>query len=120
MSAISNKKLPKTINLNEEYTNNFIFCHAGQETAIETLHSYKGIDFEKSFSVEYSESVVKFVQNNYGVGIISDFVLSNEKFIYKANINPKIEIGMIDTNFSSLSPAAIKMKEIIEDSIDFL
>lgn len=121
MCAINNQPILKTLNLCEERAEKLIFCHAGQETAMEILHSYKGINFEKSFIVEQPETVVKFVESGYGVGIISDFVLSsiNQALIYKVDIEPKIEIeiGIIAINFSDLSPAAIKMKEIIEAEI---
>lgn len=121
MCAIYNQPFPKELNLYEGNAEKLIFCHAGQETAMEILHSYKGIHFEKSFIVEQPETVVKFVENGYGVGIISDFVLSsiNQDLIYKADIEPKIEIeiGMIAINFSDLGPAAAKMVEIIETQI---
>lgn len=123
MCAISSQPFSRKIDLYEEHTENLIFCHAGQETAIEILHSYSDIHFEKSFIVQQPEAVVKFVENGYGIGIISDFVLSSvaKSSVYKTDIEPKIEIqiGIIAINFSDLSPAAIKMKEIIEEQIPF-
>lgn len=121
MCAISSQPLSKKVNLYKEPAENLIFCHAGQETAMEVLHSYNNIHFEKSFIVKQPETVVKFVENGHGIGIISDFVLSsiNQHYIYKAEIEPEIEIeiGMTAINFSELSPAAAKMKETIEEQI---
>ncbi len=121
MCAISNQPLFQKINLYKEPGENLIFCQAGQETAMEVLHSYNDIHFDKSFTVKQPETVVKFVEKGHGIGIISEFVLSSisQNSIYKTDIEPKIEIeiGMIAINFSDLSPAAAKMKKIIEEEI---
>lgn len=118
MCVINNRPISKILNFYEEQAEKLIFCHAGQETAMEILHSYKGINFEKSFIVEQPETVVKFVEKGYGLGIISEFVLSsiNQDLIYRSDIYSKIEIeiAMIALNFLDISPTAIKMKEIIE------
>lgn len=121
MCAISNQPLPPKINLKEEPAEHLIFCHAGQETAMEILHSCNNINFARSFIVKQPETVIKFVEKGQGIGIISDFVLAsiNPAHIYKTEIEPtiEIEIGMIAIHFSDLSPAAAKMKEIIEKQI---
>ncbi|MEX2784281.1 LysR family transcriptional regulator [Streptococcus sp. H49] len=116
MCAISSQKLSNEINLYNQAAENLIFCQAGQETAMEILHSYN-ISFDRSFIVKQPETAVKFVEENYGIGIISEFVLSSisQKSIHKIDISPKIEIefGIVATDFSDLSPSASKMVEMI-------
>lgn len=120
MCAISKQKRSHEINLYDEPAENLIFCQAGQETAMEILHSHK-IDFSKSFIVKQPETAVKFVEENYGLGVISEFVLSSisTKNIYQIDITPKIEIelGIVATDFSTLSPSASKMVEMIVENL---
>ncbi|WP_423213851.1 LysR family transcriptional regulator [Streptococcus equinus] len=120
MCAISKQKRSHEINLYNEPAENLIFCQAGQETAMEILHSHK-IDFSKSFIVKQPETAVKFVEENYGLGVISEFVLSSisTKNIYQIDITPKIEIelGIVATDFSTLSPSASKMVEMIVENL---
>ncbi|WP_423214736.1 LysR family transcriptional regulator [Streptococcus equinus] len=120
MCAISKQKRSQEINLYNEPAENLIFCQAGQETAMEILHSHK-IDFSKSFIVKQPETAVKFVEENYGLGVISEFVLSSisTKNIYQIDITPKIEIelGIVATDFSTLSPSASKMVEMIVENL---
>ncbi|MCD7811293.1 MAG: LysR family transcriptional regulator substrate-binding protein [Ruminococcus sp.] len=122
MLAISNSPFKAdTYNLHSS-PEELIFCRAGHETAMEILKK-QDISLEKSFIVQQAETVIKLVENENGIGVISGLVLSNNaNSLYTIPVNPDIEIdiGIVSTNLDDLTPSAIEMKRMIKEQVQSL
>ena len=119
MLAISKQPFQLDIIDIHSHTDNFILCRAGQETILEKHHLDR-IPLEKSFIVEQAETVISLVENNNGIGILSQLVLDNTpNQLYRLPIIPKIEIkdAIIANSLDDLTPVAMEMKRMIIEYI---
>ena len=117
MVAISREQLIKNpVNLYDA-EEKFILCRAGYETVRETLRR-ENITLSGSFIVQQAETVIHFVQQHNGIGIISEFVLAsipNDLYCFPVTPEVKIDIGLVANNFNDLTPVAIELMNMIRE-----
>ena len=95
----------------------YILCRAGYETVIEELRGEK-IKLPGSFVVSQAETVINFVEQKNGIGIISEFVLNaTPNSLMRLPITPSIEMdfGLIANDLDNLTPVATALINMVKD-----
>ncbi|GAA3623195.1 LysR family transcriptional regulator [Secundilactobacillus similis] len=97
----------------------FIFCKAGSETVIDLLDQNQNFNFKNWLIVDRGETVIAMVEQNVGVGIISNYVLTNTPHsdkLYVNEISPKLELSydLITNNDAQKSPIISKFIETVK------
>ncbi len=98
-------------------TAKYIMCRAGYETVSAELKK-NAINPDRCLVVQQAESVVSFVKEGSGIGIISELVLSvipND--LPRRPLNPPIqmEMGIIANDLSDLPPAAAVLLQTLKE-----
>lgn len=95
----------------------YILCQAGYETVIEELQGEK-IKLSGSFIVQQAESVINFVEQKNGIGIISEFVLNaTPNSLIRLPITPCVEmdLGLIAYDLNDLTPVATALINMVKE-----
>ena len=93
----------------------FILCRAGYETVLEELRP-EHIKLHDSFIVQQAETVIHFVQQENGIGVISEFVLeATPNTLKRFQISPEIrmDIGIVANDLKDLPPVAAELVHMI-------
>ncbi|AGN35817.1 LysR family transcriptional regulator [Bacillus sp. GM2] len=102
----------------KKHQNELIFCKGGHEVAVSQIFQKHRLELKENLTVQNAETLVNMVNNNLGIGLISNFSLSSVSHrLIKKDISPQIirEVGMITPSFEEATPAAAEfMKMIIE------
>lgn len=105
------------INLYDD-SERYIFCHAGHETVLDKLKTQK-VKLEHSFTVQQAETVINLVNENNGIGILSELVLNATPNSLKRHpVEPSVQmdIGLIANDLSDLTPVATALMRMIQDT----
>lgn len=117
MVAISKEPLPELpIDLHRtDYK--FILCRAGYETVLEELQAEK-VKLPGSFIVQQAETVIHFVAEENGIGVISAFVLeATPNDLCRSPVAPeiKMDIGLVANDLDDLTPVATTLLNMIRE-----
>jgi len=107
--------LPIDLNDNTEM---YILCHAGHESVLEELKEINS-KLDHSFTVQQAETVINLVNENNGIGIISEFVLNATPNSLKriAVVPPvQMDIGLIANDLKDLTPVATALMNMIKNA----
>ena len=100
-----------------EGANRFILCRAGYETALEELRA-EHIRLPDSFIVQQAETVIHFVRQKNGIGVISELVLEatpNDLCRFPVTPEIKMDIGIVANDLTNLSPVASQLRNRIRE-----
>lgn len=100
----------------------FLFCKAGQETAMELLRASK-INTARSFLVEQAETVIRLAECRNGIGILSELVLDhtpNQLHRYPITPSITIDIGLAANHLDDLPPVTAELKRMILERLPSL
>lgn len=118
MVAISKDPVSSNVPIDLRNTENkYIFCRAGYVTVIEELRKDK-IKLPGSFVVQQAETVINFVEQKNGIGIISEFVLNaTPNSLIRLPITPSIEMdfGLIAHDLNDLTPVATELINMVKE-----
>ncbi len=97
----------------------FILCRSGQETAFEMLRE-QNISLHKAFLVDDPATVIHFVQDGHGIGLLSHLFLQTiPNKLYQKQTNPSVHfnIGLAAPKLTELSIVAEVCRKMIEEYI---
>ncbi|MCD7837707.1 MAG: substrate-binding domain-containing protein, partial [Clostridiales bacterium] len=98
----------------------FILCRAGYETVVEELQSEK-VKLHGSFIVQQAETVIHFVAEENGIGVISAFVLAaTPNDLCRSPVTPeiKMDIGLVANDLDDLTPVATALVNMIREECE--
>ncbi len=98
----------------------FILCRAGYETVLEELQAEK-VKLPGSFIVQQAETVIHFVAEENGIGVISAFVLAatpNELCRLPVTPEIKMDIGLVANDLNDLTPVATALVNMIREECE--
>ena len=101
-------------------TSNLIFCDSGKKTTIETMKNAHLVRFDDSLIVQNHETVVNMVEQNNGIGVISEFTLNSiPNGLLRCPVYPQIEveIALIAPSFRDLTPVAVEFARIVKEVV---
>lgn len=115
MVAVSREPLADTVLDFRTNTQQLIFCRAGYETVLAHLRP-RGIALPDCFVVEQAQSVLHFVEQRNGMGVISSFVLAatpHTLHCYPVHPDIRIDFGLVAPDLQDLPPAASSLVNMV-------
>ncbi len=92
-----------------EYHHEFIYCTGGHEAAISNVLQTYNLSLQANLTVQSTETLIHMVNNNLGIGLVSEFSLSSvDHHLIVKNIEPQMtrNIGVIALSFEEISMAS--------------
>ncbi|MCY7907095.1 LysR family transcriptional regulator [Bacillus inaquosorum] len=102
------------------YQDDLIFCKGGHEIAMSNTFQQHHIELKENLTVQNAETLINMVNNNLGIGIISNFTLSSVPHqLIKKDIFPRItrDIGVIVHSFDEITPAAQEFIKVLKADV---